>query len=101
MVDLHHSTVAAGPSRGHHFAVGGGAHGITRGRAEIQARMHRRATEKRIAADPEAAGEFHFADHGLAIWHQGEGPVEPIELHPGDVYAIKLALEWPRAGRKL
>ena len=63
--------------------------------------MHRGAAEERIAADPEAAGEFDFADHRLAIGHQGERPVQSVNLRAGDVYSIKLAFERPGVGRKL
>ena len=55
VVDFHHAAIAAAPSRRHHFAVRGGAHRIARRGAEIEAGVHGRAAEERIAADPETA----------------------------------------------
>src|SRR5258708_7124799 len=84
-VDLHHPAVAADPSRGHHFSVRSGAHRVAGRRPKIEAGVHRRAAEERIAADPEARREFNLADDRLAIWHQGKGPVPTLHLAAGDV----------------
>ena len=61
--------------------------------AEIEAGMHRRAAEERIAADAEARGEFDLADHRLAIGHQRQRAVQALDLGAGDVDPIELALE--------
>src|ERR1700732_3059496 len=93
MVDFDHAAIAAGPSGRRHFSVRGGAHRVTRCRPEIQARVHGRATEEGIAADPEAGCEFDFTDYGFSIWHQRKGPVEAIHLGTGDIDSVELALE--------
>ena len=62
--------------------------------------MHGRAAEERIAADSETAGEFDFADHGLAIGHQRKRPVQPLDLRAGDIDTVELTLEGARIGGK-
>src|SRR6478672_13743652 len=54
VVNFHHAAIAAGPARGHHFAVRGRPHRIAGCRAEIETGMHRWAAEEWIVADPEA-----------------------------------------------
>ena len=51
MVDFNHAAIAASPSRRHHLAVRGDAHGIARRGTEVEAGMHRGAAEEGIVAD--------------------------------------------------
>src|SRR5439155_25365203 len=64
-------------------------------------RVHRRAAEERIAADPKTGCEFDLADHRLAIRHQRKRPVESLDLGAGDIDPVKLALESSGVRRKL
>src|SRR5439155_881496 len=82
------------------LAVGGGAHGIAHRGTEIEAGMHGRAAKEGIAAHAEAGGEFDLADDGLAIGHQRQGPVEPIDMGAGYVDPVELALERAGLGRR-
>src|SRR3984957_20553914 len=93
VIDLHHAAIAAGPSGRGYFSVRRGAHGVAHGGAEIEARMHGWAAEEWVGSDSEAGGEFDFADHGLSIRHQRQGPVETLHLGAGDVDSVELALE--------
>src|ERR1700737_1942992 len=98
MVDFHHAAIAARPPRGRYFSVRGGAHRIAGSCAEIEARMHGGTAEERIAADPEAGGEFNLADHRLAIRHQRKRSVQPLDLAAGDADPVELTLESARVG---
>jgi hypothetical protein len=42
--------------------------------------VHRRTAEERVAANAEAGGEFHRADHRLAIRHQRQGAIQALDL---------------------
>ena len=63
--------------------------------------MHRGPAEERIGAHAEAGGEFDLADDRLAIGHQRQRAVQPIDLGAGDIDAVELALERPGIGRQL
>src|SRR6185437_4249505 len=52
VIDLHHSSIAAGPAGGNDFSVGGGAHGIAGCRAKVETGVHGRTAKEGIAADP-------------------------------------------------
>src|SRR5229473_1448259 len=100
MIDFNHAAIAASPSRRDHLSVRGRPHRVAHGGAEIETGVHGRAAEERIAADPESAGEFDFADHRLAIWHQRKGAVETLDLGAGGVDPVKLALKSAGVGGK-
>src|SRR4030088_3786696 len=97
----HHAAIAPGRSRRHHFSIRGRAYWVARCCAEIEAGVHGRPTEERIAANPEAGREFDYADHRLAIRHQRKGPVETLYLDPGVIDPVELALESACVGWKL
>src|ERR1700694_4906117 len=93
MVDFHHPAITSGPTRRRYFAVRGRPHRVAVCRAKIETGVHRGPAEERIVANPEAGGEFDFADHRLEIRDQRQGSIETLDLGAGDIDPVQLALE--------
>src|SRR4029079_11560813 len=93
VIDLHHLAVPAAPARALDLAVSGGAYWIAGAAADIEAGVHRRAAEERVGAHAETRRQIDLAQDWLSHRHSAKCQGQPLGVQPGQMDAVKLALE--------